>query len=273
VSKALLSSTAPKLFHRLTSFVIAANFDFKGKVIAITGGASGIGLATAKLLGRAGAKLSLADVNEEALKKTVAALEAAGGTAIGIKVDVRDSDNVDSWIKQTVKKYGKLDGAVNLAGIIPKNINIDDVETLNNADWQITIDINLTGVMYSMRAEIGSMNEKGSIVNAASIGGIAGFPKNSAYTAAKHGVIGLTRAAAKEVGDRLIRVNAIAPGSIETEMHRAAQRQRTTARPLLSAIKRTGEPEEVAALIAWLLSDQAAYITGSVQVIDGGWIC
>lgn len=168
---------------------MAATFNFKDKVIAITGGASGIGLATAKLLGLAGAKLSLADVNVEALKSAVADIEAAGGTALGIKVDVRDSESVDAWIKQTVEKLGKLDGAVNLAGIIPKNINIDDVETLNNEDWQIIIDINLTGVMYSMRAEIGSMNERGSIVNAASIAGIAGFPKNAAYTAAKHGVI------------------------------------------------------------------------------------
>jgi NAD(P)-dependent dehydrogenase (short-subunit alcohol dehydrogenase family) len=190
---------------------MATNFDFKGKVIAITGGASGIGLATAKLLSPAGAKLSLADVNEDALRKVVSELEAEGGEVIGVKVDVRDSNQVDSWIKQTVDKFGKLDGAVNLAGIIPKNINIDDVETLNNPDWQLTIDINLTGVMYSMRAEIPHMKEKGSIINAASLAGIAGFPKNAAYTAAKHGVIGLTRCAAKEVGDRSIRVNAIAP--------------------------------------------------------------
>lgn len=190
---------------------MATLFDFKGKVIAITGGAQGIGLATAQLLSPAGAKLSLADVNEEALTKVVADLTAAGGQVIGVKVDVRDSAQVDSWIAQTVEKFGKLDGAVNLAGIIPKNINIDDVETLNNEDWQITIDINLTGVMYSMRAEIGNMNEKGSIVNASSIAGIAGFPKNAAYTAAKHAVIGLTRTAAKEVGDRGIRVNAISP--------------------------------------------------------------
>lgn len=190
---------------------MTTTFDFKDKVIAITGGASGIGLATAQLLATAGAKLSLADVNQDALDKTVAELIAAGGQVMGVKVDVRDSEQVDSWISQTVAAYGKLDGAVNLAGIIPKNINIDDVETLNNKDWQITIDINLTGVMYSMRAEIGQMNEKGSIVNAASLAGIAGFPKNAAYTAAKHAVIGLSRTAAKEVGDRGIRVNAIAP--------------------------------------------------------------
>jgi NAD(P)-dependent dehydrogenase (short-subunit alcohol dehydrogenase family) len=168
---------------------MAANWDFKDKVIAITGGANGIGLATAQLLAPAGALLSLADVNQAALDKVVADLTAAGGTVIGIAVDVRDSKQVDAWISQTVSKFGKLDGAVNLAGIIPKNINIDDIETMDDGEWQRTIDINLTGVMYSMRAEIRDMKPGGSVVNAASIGGIAGFPKNSAYVAAKHGVI------------------------------------------------------------------------------------
>jgi len=126
-------------------------------------------------------------------------------------VDVRKPEQVNAWITQTFEKFGKLDGSVNLAGIIPNNINIDDVETLNDGEWRRTVDINLTGVMYSMRAQIAVMKHKGSIVNAASDGGIAGFTKNSAYVATKQGVIGLSRSAAKEVGDRGIRVKAIAP--------------------------------------------------------------
>ena len=190
---------------------MTANFDFSGKVIAITGAASGIGLALTELLASRGAKVSITDVQENALKEVAEKLEKDGTQVLAKTFDVRDTTQVSAWIQETVEKFGKLDGAANLAGVIPKHINIDRVEEHKDDEWDFVIGVNLTAVMYCMRAQIPNMNEKGSIVNAASAAGLVGFAKNAAYTAAKHGVIGLSRSAAKEVGDRGIRVNCIAP--------------------------------------------------------------
>lgn len=193
---------------------MAPNFDLKNKVVAITGGSGGIGFATAQLLLAEGAKVSIADASPKGLEAAIAKIKAANypGQLHTKLVDVRKADQVNDWIAEAVATFGaKLDGAVNLAGVIPKVINIERVEELNDPDWQFVIDVNLHGVMHSMRAEIPQMNERGSIVNASSIAGVIGFEKNSAYTAAKHGVVGMTRSAAKEVGDRGIRVNAISP--------------------------------------------------------------
>lgn len=180
----------------------------------MTGAASGIGFETAKLLATQGCKLSLADVNPAALEekaKEIAACAPSAEDIFSCVVDVRKPDQVASWIEQTVQRFGKLDGGVNMAGVIPKVINIERVEDLNDEDWQFVMDVNLHGVMYCMREQIKHMNNGGSIVNAASICGLMGFPKNAAYTATKHAVIGMSRSAAKEVGDREIRVNSIAP--------------------------------------------------------------
>lgn len=188
------------------------DYDIKSKIIAITGAASGIGYETSLLLARQGAYLSIADVNEAALKEKAAEIEKVStGKVLATTVDVRKDEEVNSWIKKTVEIFGKLNGAVNLAGVVPKVINKERVEDLNNEDWHFVLDVNLHGVMHCMRAELQNMNERGSSVNAASICGVIGFPKNAAYTASKHAVIGLSRAAAKEVGDREIRVNCIAP--------------------------------------------------------------
>jgi NAD(P)-dependent dehydrogenase (short-subunit alcohol dehydrogenase family) len=179
------------------------DFDIKGKVIALTGAGSGIGFETAKLLASQGAKLSVCDVNEAALSEKVKELVASAGSPENIfstVVDVRKPKEVDTWIEATVQKFGKLDGGVNMAGVIPKSINIERVEDLNDEDWHFVMDVNLHGVMHCMRAQLRNMNQCGSIVNAASICGLIGFPKNAAYTATKHAVIGLSRAAAKEVG-------------------------------------------------------------------------
>lgn len=188
------------------------DYDLKGKVIALTGAASGIGYETSLLLAQQGAYLSLADLNEDALKEKVLEIEKVStGKVFSTAIDVRKDDQVNAWIAKTVEKFGKLDGAVNLAGVIPKGINKDRVQDLDNEDWHFVLDVNLHGVMYCMRAQLQNMNQKGSVVNAASICGVIGFPKNAAYTASKHAVIGLSRAAAKEVGEREIRVNCIAP--------------------------------------------------------------
>ncbi|KAK3054253.1 hypothetical protein LTR09_004521 [Extremus antarcticus] len=162
-------------------------FEVKGKVIAITGGSGGIGYAAAELLVQQGAKVSIADVSEKALHEADSKLKAipASGEYMTVVVDVRKPDQVDEWIRKTVERWGKLDGGVNMAGVIPKNINIDRVEDLPDEDWHFVIDVNLHGVMHCMRAEIKNMNEKGSIVNASSVAGLIGFAKNAAYTAAK----------------------------------------------------------------------------------------
>jgi NAD(P)-dependent dehydrogenase (short-subunit alcohol dehydrogenase family) len=190
------------------------NFDITDKVIALTGAASGIGLETAKLLASQGAKLSICDLNSTALAEKALEISAVSpnpSNILSTVVDVRSPASVDAWIASTVSVFGKLDGAVNMAGVIPKVINIERVEDLNDEDWKFVIDVNLHGVMHCMRAQLREMNVGGSVVNAASICGLIGFPKNAAYTAAKHAVIGLSRTAAKEVGDREIRVNCIAP--------------------------------------------------------------
>jgi NAD(P)-dependent dehydrogenase (short-subunit alcohol dehydrogenase family) len=191
--------------------------NFQGKVIAITGAASGIGLATAKMLASRGAILSLGDMNESLLQSTTKDITSAGGQAFATTLDVRNRSAVESWISETVKREGKLDGAVNLAGVTGKQIGAANIEDIEDDDWDFVMDINLGGVLNCMRAEIKAMGDPkvggrgASIVNASSIAGIIGMPKNGAYIASKHAVVGLTRAAAKECGARGIRVNAIAP--------------------------------------------------------------
>ncbi|KAF2681429.1 3-oxoacyl-reductase [Lentithecium fluviatile CBS 122367] len=250
------------------------NYDLSGKVIALTGAASGIGLETALLLAKQGVHLSIADVNSTMLVEKAAEIEKAStGKVLSTTVDVRKDDQVNAWISKTVAAFGKLDGAVNMAGVIPKVINKERVEDLNNEDWHFVMDVNLHGIMHCMRAQLQNMNNKGSLVNAASICGVIGFPKNAAYTASKHAVIGLSRTAAKEVGDREIRVNCIAPGLIDGPMQQKSVAARGGEQVWKQQILRRGTPGEVAALIAWLLCDDTQYITGTVQVIDGGWLC
>lgn len=190
---------------------MASTFNLKDKVIAITGAGSGIGLAASELLASSGAKVSLADVNDKSLLEVQRSIEDAGGECIITAVDVTKSKQVDDWIQKTLERFGRLDGAANLAGIIPHNINIARVEDLDDESWTRVLEVNLSGVMYCMRAQIQYMNRRGSIVNASSVAGLRGFARNAAYVASKHGVIGLTKSAAQEVGDREIRVNCLAP--------------------------------------------------------------
>jgi NAD(P)-dependent dehydrogenase (short-subunit alcohol dehydrogenase family) len=149
-------------------------FDIKGKVIALTGAASGIGYATTELLASQGAIVSMADMNEKALLEAADKFTKAGGTVMTTVVDVRDEAQVDEWIRRTVEKHGKLDGAVNLAGVVPNCINKERVEEHNTADWKFVIDVNLTGTFFCMRSQLQNMKERGSIVNAASICGSIG---------------------------------------------------------------------------------------------------
>jgi NAD(P)-dependent dehydrogenase (short-subunit alcohol dehydrogenase family) len=183
----------------------------KDKVIVITGAASGIGLETARLFASKGAKLSLADVQEKPLKDLEDELQQAGAQVFVQTVDVRDRKAVEAWIAATVDRFGKLDGAANLAGVIGKQANAIEIRDIDDDDWDFVMGVNVVGLRNCLRAQIPHFNEGASIVNAASILGLIGAAKNLAYCASKHAVVGMTRAAAKELGPKKIRVNCICP--------------------------------------------------------------
>ena len=186
--------------------------NLQGKVIAVTGAGGGMGLKTCKMLAARGAKVSMADIQEDTMRAACEAIEKSGGQAMYTKVDIRNENAVDAWIAKTVETYGKLDGAANLAGVLPRTFHTGTVERQVTEDWNFVISVNLTGMMYCMRAQLQHMNDYGSVVNASSVAGLIGFTDCAAYGASKFGVVGLTKCAAKEVGPtRNIRVNCIAP--------------------------------------------------------------
>lgn len=259
----------------------------QGKVIAITGGASGIGLATAKLIATRGATVAIGDLDPIALEAAEAHFKPLGNSFSVTKVDVSKRKEVESWIDGIVEKFGRLDGAANAAGIIGKHHGVRTVAELDDDEWDKIIAVNLTGLMYSLRAELNKISDHGSIVNITSIQGVMGqfppfplfkisnkllgFPGSGAYVASKHGVIGLTRSASKEVGNRAIRVNAVAPGSIITPLLKAAQDLNPEEANRPTSMKRQGTAEECAGVVAFLLGPESSYVTGSVYGVDGGW--
>ena len=184
------------------------NKQFEGKVIAVTGAASGIGLALTEVLASRGAKLAISDIQDGPLTTVEKQLKNEGVDVVATKLDVSSSSAVDEWIKSTVKHFGKLDGAANIAGIEMVFTNVEDTE---DEVWHKVLSVNLSGVMFCVRAQIRVMGKGSSIVNAASLAGIAGRPGLGAYVCSKHGVVGLTKTVAKEVGPKGIRVNCVAP--------------------------------------------------------------
>jgi NAD(P)-dependent dehydrogenase (short-subunit alcohol dehydrogenase family) len=245
--------------------------DYGGKVTLVTGAGSGIGEACAALFAAHGARVVVADLNLEGAQRAVEAIAAAGGTAAPVRADVSDPSSVESMVRFAVDTYGGLDVAVNNAGIGGAQAPTGEYPL---DSWEKVIAVNLTGVFYCMRYEIPAMLARGgAIVNMASILGAVGFANSSAYVAAKHGVVGLTKNAALEYATRGIRVTAVGPGFITTPLL-SANLDATTLEAIagLHPVKRMGTPEEVAALVGFLASDRASFITGSYHVVDGGYI-
>jgi len=246
-----------------------------GKTALITGGGRGIGRATALLFAREGARVAVADQSEEGAAETVALINLDGGQAISIAADVTKAGAVAAMVASAVTAFGRLDCAFNNAGIAPYQVNAGGKKT---ADWSEDsfdrmLEVNVKGVWLCMRAELEQMLKQGSgaIVNTASIAGLIGLQTSSAYVASKHAVIGLTRTAALEYAASKIRVNAVCPGFIETDMTRDTMARRGAELMALVPFHRMGTADEIAEMVCWLSSDRASYVTGAAYTVDGGY--
>lgn len=244
----------------------------KNKVAIITGSGSGIGKAAAILYAKEGAKVIVSDINEEHGNAVVAEIRKNGGDAFFIKADTSKHEDHLHLVEQTLAKYGALHIAVNNAGIGGPLSTIVDYPI---DGWQQVIDTNLSGVFYGLKYQIPAMLKSGggSIVNISSILGAVGTKFSPAYVAAKHGVVGLTKAAALEYSDQKIRVNSVGPGYIKTPLVMNALDEATlNTLTGMHPIGRLGESEEIAELILWLGSDKSSFVTGSYYSIDGGYL-
>lgn len=245
--------------------------DLTGKVAYVTGGASGIGEACSIMLAKQGAAVAVVDLKIEDSQRVADAINASGGKAIALVADVSNESHVAASVADTVKHLGGLNIAVNNAGI-----GGDQAPTADQSveGWRKVMSINLDGVFYGMRNQIPAMlkSGSGSIINIASILGQVGFANSAGYVAAKHGVVGLTKTAALEYATQGIRVNSVGPGFIHTPLLGALPPEALEPIAQLHAVKRLGEPEEVAALVTFLASDEASFITGNYYAVDGGYL-
>jgi NAD(P)-dependent dehydrogenase (short-subunit alcohol dehydrogenase family) len=246
-----------------------------GRAIIVTGAGGGIGRAASLIFAQAGARVVVSDIDVTNGEETVHQIAAQGGTAMFVKTDITNEASVAALVEQTVSAYGKLDGAFNNAGIAPSHKAFHDIGA---AEWRRVVDVDLTGAFLCMKHEITAMLQTGggSIVNTASALGVVAVPSAADYIAAKHGVIGLTKAAAVDYGCRNIRVNAVLPGLIMTPLVKEALRDPEYASHFEKykaqhLVGRVGLPEEIAKAAEWLLSDAASFVTGHSMGVDGGW--
>ena len=245
------------------------------KVALVTGAGDGLGRASARAFAREGAKVIVSDIDKDGGFKTVALIKEAGGEATFVPCDVTSVEQVDALVQKTVDLYGRLDCAHNNAGG-GGGRGRPLVHEFNVEDWLDVVEINLNSIWYCMRREIPIMLEHGggAIVNTSSIYGIAGAVRTAAYVAAKHGVVGLTRAAALEYADQGIRVNAVCPAHVPTTAVQKLMEDDPGLEPWVTGLSpsgRMGRPEEIGETVVWLCSDAASFVTGHAMPVDGGW--
>ena len=248
------------------------NLSFEKKVALVTGAASGMGLTTARTFADAGAAVLLADFREDAVKAEAQKLVIAGHKAIAVRCDVSDDAQVAAMVDRTVAEFGRIDAAFNNAGVMA---HIAATADSTREEWDRVIGINLRGVWSCMKYELRQMQRQGggAIVNNASVGALSGNPGIGSYIASKHGVVGLTRTAALEYIKQGIRVNAVNPGLIDTQIARDVVSGDEQAYGEIAKnvpIGRAGRPEEIASEVLWLCSPGASYVVGHALTVDGG---
>ena len=248
----------------------------EGKVALVTGGASGIGQATAVVMAREGARVAVADRAEADAAATVALINAAGGQAIAIGGDVTREADVAAMVARTVAAFGRIDCAFNNAGIAGRAVGPVGQRSheLSQAAFDTMLAVNLTGVFLCLKHEVAQMLVQGgggAIVNTASIAGLIGLATSAHYVAAKHGVVGLTKSAAIEYAQDGIRVNCVNPGYVATPMTKETIEERGQEILAKVPMRRFGVPDEIAEAVAWMCSDKASFMTGAAHVVDGGY--